>query len=67
MGLEFNAGDRVKIVGERGAYIVNRREPSKDGSILLYGGDVNPNGVRNFKSVMPHRLQADKRKVTFNA
>jgi hypothetical protein len=67
MGPEYVKGDRVKVVGERGAYVVHRSEPGKDGSILLYGGDVNPNGVRNYRSIMPARLERDKRKVTFNA
>lgn len=52
----YAKGDRVRIVGDRGSFVVFRTEPSPDGSILLYGGDPNPNGVRNFRSVMPDRV-----------
>jgi len=60
--MSFNDGDRVRVEGERGTYKVFRAEPYKDGSILLYGGDSNPNGVRGFRSVMPERLVVDKRR-----
>lgn len=59
--MTFKMGDRVKVDNERGSYRVKRDVPDKDGSILLYGGDPNPNGVRGFRSVMPSRLTADKR------
>lgn len=51
------------IKGERGQFTVLRESLSSDGSVDLYGGDLNPNGVRNFRNVMPTRLQADKRKA----
>lgn len=38
-------------------YIVQRDEPNADGSISLYGGDKNPNGVRGFRDIMPERLK----------
>lgn len=60
--MEFNVGDMVKVNGERGRYRVYRSEPHRDGSILLYGGDPNPNGVRGFRSVMPERLSVDRQK-----
>ena len=60
--MTINNGDRVRIEGERGTYKVFRSEPYKDGSILLYGGDSNPNGVRGFRAVMPAKLVSDKRR-----
>jgi len=60
--MKFEEGDRVMIKGERGSFKVFRAEPGPDGSILLYGGDVNPNGNRRFRSIMPERLTTDKRK-----
>lgn len=53
----YTKGDKVKVTGERGgSYVVYRSELSPDGSILLYGGDANPNGVRGFRSVMLDRV-----------
>lgn len=60
--MELRIGDRVRVTGERGTYKVFRAEPYKDGSILLYGGDSNPNGNRGFRSVMPDKLVGDKRR-----
>lgn len=60
--MKFEVGDKVMIKGERGTYKVHRAEVSKDGSVLLYGGDTNPNGNRGFRSVMPERLVPDKRR-----
>jgi len=57
----FNVGDRVKVDLERGSYKVKRNIPDSDGSLLLYGGDPNPNGVRGFRSVLADRLTLDKR------
>lgn len=52
--MEIEAGGKVNIVSEKGTvYKVYRAEPWKDGSILLYGGDINPNGMQGFRSVMP--------------
>jgi hypothetical protein len=61
--ITFQVGDRVRVDNERSTYKVWREEPGPDGSILLYGGDQDPNGVRGFRSVMPNRLSIDKRKV----
>jgi len=58
----LTVGDRVMIKGERGTYVVKRAETGKDGSVLLYGGDTNPNGNRGFRSIMPERLVPDRRK-----
>ena len=60
--MEFKEGDRVKVANERGSYRVYRTELSADGSLLLYGGDPNPNGVRGFRSVMPDKLSHDTRR-----
>jgi hypothetical protein len=60
MTTEFKAGDRVNIVGERGVYTVQNDQPNKDGSITLYGGDVNPNGNRGSRYIMPKRLRPVK-------
>jgi len=60
--VKFNVGDRVKIQGDRGTYIVKSADLGKDGSVLLYGGDMNPNGNQGFRSIMPNRLSPDKRK-----
>lgn len=54
---EWKEGDRVAIKGSSGVYIVQRDEPNADGSISLYGGDKNPNGVRGFRDIMPERLK----------
>lgn len=59
---EYERGDRVRVIGERGTYNVYRSELGPDGSILLYGGDTDPNGVQGFRAVMPNRVAADKRK-----
>lgn len=57
----FAVGDRVRVDFERGSYKVKRNVPDSDGSLLLYGGDPNPNGVRGFRSVRADRLVLDKR------
>lgn len=54
---EWKKGDRVAVKGTQGVYIVQRDEPNADGSISLYGGDKNPNGVRGFRDIMPERLK----------
>lgn len=59
---EWKAGDRVTIIGERGVYTVQKDEPNKDGSITLYGGDINPNGNRGSRYIMPKRLKPVKAK-----
>lgn len=55
---EWKTGDRVKIKGSTGIYVVQRDEPNADGSISLYGGDKDPNGCRGFRDIMPERLKA---------
>lgn len=47
----------VGVDGERGqVYTIYSTDLRPDGTILLYGGDSNPNGVRGFKSVMPEKV-----------
>lgn len=58
----FAEGTLVRIVGERGTFVVQTSRPGKDNSILLYGGDADPNGHRCFRSVMPERLVIETRK-----
>lgn len=58
----FEKGDRVRITNERGTYRIHRIEPNDDGSLLLFGGDVDPNGVQGFRAVKPEKLVVDKRK-----
>lgn len=60
---EWQEGDLVGIKGQQGIFKVMRSEPNKDGSISLYGGDENPNGVRGFRDVMPERLKKKEPKV----
>lgn len=52
----------MAIKGERGQFTVQKDELNRDGSVHLYGGDLNPNGIRHFRDVMPGRLAIDKRK-----
>lgn len=52
---DFEVGDKVAIAGKRGEFTV--RSIGKDGSLLLFGGDKNPNGKQGFRSVMPDRLK----------
>lgn len=59
---QYKTGDRVVVQGDRGSYVVQNDELGSDGSVLVFGGDMNPNGVRKFRSVMPHKLTVDKRK-----
>lgn len=60
--LKLSKGDKVTIVGERGVYVVQREETNKDGSFSLYGGDVNPNGCRGFRDIMPEKLRLKRGK-----
>lgn len=60
----FEKGDKVMIVGENGVFRVYDDIPWYDGSISLFGGDKDPNGIRKFRSVMPDKIKADKRKHT---
>lgn len=59
---ELEKGVRVKIVGERGTFKVWQTEPNQDGSIILFGGDTDPNGRQSFRNIKPERLVIDKRK-----
>lgn len=59
---KFAKGDRVRIEGERGTYKVNKDDPNSDGSISLFGGDMDPNGRQGHRAVLPSRLTIDKRR-----
>lgn len=50
------------VTGSHGRYRVYDDIPFYDGSILLFGGDKDPNGVRGFTSKMPEQIKPDKRK-----
>lgn len=59
--MTIEVGMDVTIASEKGSlYTVYRTEPWKDGTILLYGGDANPNGVRGFRSAMPDQVAPAK-------
>lgn len=58
----FEKGDRVMIIGENGVFRVIDDIPWYDGSIHLFGGDKDPNGIRKSRAIMPIKLKADKRK-----
>lgn len=45
-----------------GSYVLMSTAPGADGSLTLYGGDVDPNGHRRYRSVMPDRLQVEDRR-----
>ena len=55
---EWKTGDRVRVRGLAGIYVVQKDDPNADGSISLYGGSADPNGVRGFRDIMPERLKA---------
>lgn len=55
---EFKVGDSVTIKGKRGQFVV--KGLGSDGSVLLFGGDKNPNGKQGYRSVMPERLERSK-------
>lgn len=57
---EFKKGDKVRVTGEHGVYVVHRTELFADGSLLLFGGSTNPNGKQKFRSVMPSRVSHKK-------
>lgn len=59
--IEFVKGDRVRIAGERGTFKVHRTERNPDGSVSLFGGDMDPNGTQSFRDVFSERLSTDKR------
>jgi len=45
-----------------GSYVLMADTPAPDGSLSLYGGDVDPNGRRGYRAVMPERLQIEDRR-----
>lgn len=45
-----------------GSYVLMSIDPAPDGSLTLYGGDVDPSGHRRYRSVMPDRLQIEDRR-----
>lgn len=60
----YSKGDRLMIKGEHGTYKLYDERPYYDGSLLIYGGDKDRNGVQMFRSIMPDRLKPDKRSHT---
>jgi hypothetical protein len=47
---------------DNGSYVLMAVEPAPDGSLNIYGGDVDPNGHRRYRAVMPDRLQIEDRR-----
>jgi hypothetical protein len=47
---------------DSGSYVLMSATPAPDGSLSLYGGDVDPNGHRRYRAVMPERLQIEDRR-----
>lgn len=45
-----------------GSYVLMTANPAPDGSLTLYGGDVDPGGYRRYRAVMPDRLQIEDRR-----
>ena len=60
--IELVKDTQVRIVGDRGTYKVMSTELNADGSVTLFGGDMDPGGRQSFRAVMPERLVSDKRK-----
>lgn len=56
---EFEVGDTVTVKGRRGVFMVKGH--GSDGSVLLFGGDKNPNGKQGYRSVLPERLERSKK------
>lgn len=61
---EFRYGMQVRLNDgpELGTFVVMSNEPYADGSITLYGGDVDRGGYRKYRSIMPDRLKMEDRK-----
>jgi hypothetical protein len=59
-------GALVRITGDRGSYVVMSSALAPDGSVTLYGGDVDPNGHRSYRSVMPNRIVPEDRKTVLS-
>lgn len=56
--MDIEAGNHVSITGTRGTFLVLRTpDETKDGSVLLFGGDTNPNGKQGYRSVMPDKIK----------
>ena len=60
---DFTEGMQVRFKpgGELGTYRMFSDTLAPDGSVTLYGGDVDPGGYRQFRSIMPDRLQPEAR------
>lgn len=61
---EFPEGMQVRLKpgeGELGTFRVYTDVLAADGSVTVYGGDVDPGGYRQFRSFMPDRLMAENR------
>lgn len=56
--------DRVRIDGERGYFWVWGF--NTDGSVNVFGGSRDPNGVRQHRTVKQERLWYDKRDLPLN-
>lgn len=56
-------GLRVRIAdgSDLGTYIIKKAEPARDGSLLVYGGDADPNGRRGWHSFLPRTLILEDR------
>lgn len=61
---ELEVGMLVKFRDgeDRGTYEVMSVTLSPDGSVSLYGGDLDPNGRRGYRAVMPERLMLEDRR-----
>jgi hypothetical protein len=60
----MNLYDRVRIDGERGFFWVWGF--NNDGSVDVFGGSRDPNGIRQLRTVKPERLWVDKRDLPGN-
>jgi hypothetical protein len=57
----FKRGTFVRIVGESGQFTVMSNHLAEDGSVSLYGGDVDPGGRRGSRAIMPSKLKEEDR------
>jgi hypothetical protein len=65
--VSFTPGDQVRFKvgeGDLGTFRVMSPAVWVDGSIRMYGGDVDRNGYRGFRNAMPDRLMLENRKET---
>lgn len=51
----MNLGERVRIQGERGTYVVRGINP--DGSLTLYGGTT---GKEKWRAIRPERVKREQ-------